>query len=71
MKSNYESQGRGPEKYSIYNEYMKVFLPVAFSGDQGKRDELSKSLKKNEQLRKRVEEMRNNKQGCCSSCSMM
>ena len=36
MKQNYESQARGPEKYSIYNDYMKVFMPIAYGGDSKK-----------------------------------
>ena len=38
MKANYEAQAKGPEKMEIYNDYMKVFLPIAFGGDPKKQN---------------------------------
>ena len=33
MTKNYEQNAKGPQKYEILNDYMKVFTPIAFEGD--------------------------------------
>lgn len=31
---NYERNAKGPQKYEIFNDYMKVFTPLALEDDQ-------------------------------------
>lgn len=42
MTRNYESQAKGPQKYEILNDYMKVFTPIAFEPDPEKQAMLRK-----------------------------
>ena len=49
MKRNYEHQARGPEKYTIYNDYMKIFTPVAY-GHQEREERLREKKKINDKL---------------------
>lgn len=30
MRRNYESEARGPNKYNLLNDYLKVFGPIAY-----------------------------------------
>jgi hypothetical protein len=42
MTRNYEKEAKGPQKYQILNDYMKVFTPIAFESDPEKQAMLRK-----------------------------
>lgn len=71
MTRNYEQNAKGPQKYQILNDYMKVFTPVALEVDPEKQARLKQEMRKNQELQKRVEELKKQKSGCCSSCVIM
>lgn len=71
MTRNYEQNARGPQKYEILNDYMRVFTPLALEADPEKQARLRQELKKNQDLQARINELKKQKRGCCGSCSIM
>lgn len=72
MTKNYEENAKGPQKYEILNDYMKVFTPIAYEGDPEKQARLRQELKRNQELQKQMAELTKRKSGgCCSACQIM
>ncbi len=72
MTRTYERNARGPQKYEILNDYMKVFTPLALEDDPEKQKRLKQEIKRNQELQQRINELKKNKSGgCCSKCNVM
>lgn len=48
MTKAYEQNARGPQKYQILNDYMKVFTPIALEVDPDKQAKLKQEMKRNQ-----------------------
>ena len=46
MRKNYEAEARGPDKYILLNDYLKVFGPIIF-GFNDKNEILKSNKQKN------------------------
>lgn len=72
MTRNYEQNARGPQKYEILNDYMKVFTPIALEDDPERQARLRQELRRNQELQARINELKKQKSGCCGGkCSIM
>lgn len=71
MTRNYQASAKGPQKYEILNDYMRVFTPIAFETDPIKQEKLRSEQKRNQELQKKLADLKKKKGGCCSSCSLM